>query len=241
MTPELLPHAPNIFVIGGDYMRRIRRQHSRKVRRQCAKLSKKQIKYLVLVIIAVVVYLSHLGIKPVVTTVSGNQARLMCTSIINTAVLDEMAKIPVEYESIVSIVYDSADNVKILETNTIELNKLRARLTQAVNDALAALKNRDVRIPLGTLTGMEMLSGRGPGIKLRMQPSGYVESIMQNNFDSAGINQTRHMIMIEFAVEMSAIIAPYVTQVTVRSGVVVAETIIVGTVPNIFADMGSGQ
>ena len=222
-------------------MRRIRRQHSRKVRRKCAKLSKKQIKYLVLAVIAVVVYLSHLGIKPVVTTVSGNQARLMCTSIINTAVLDEMAKIPVEYESIVSIVYDSAGNVKILETNTIELNKIRARLTQAVNEALAALQNRDVRIPLGTLTGMEMLSGRGPGIKLRMQPSGYVESAMQNSFDSAGINQTRHMIVIDFTVEMTAIIAPYVTPVTVKSGVVVAETIIVGTVPNIFADMGSGQ
>ena len=221
-------------------MRRIRRQHSRNVRRKCARLSKKQIKYIVLAVFAIFIYLIHLGIKPVIETVSGNQARILCTSLINNAVLGELADMPAKYESLVTIIYDTAGNVKALETNTVELNRLKARLLGAVNDALAMLPNHDVRIPLGTLTGIGLLSGRGPGIKLKMQPSGYVESALYNSFDSAGINQTRHMIMIEFIVEVSAIIAPYVTPVTVTSGMVVAETIIVGTVPNFFVDSNLG-
>ncbi len=108
-------------------------------------------------------------------------------------------------------------------------------MTEAVNARLSAIPDQNVSIPLGTLSGIEFLSGRGPRVKLKMLPSSYVESALVNKFDTAGINQTQHQIMIEFTVTMTAILAPYSTTVDVVTNVCIAETIIIGTVPDTYA------
>lgn len=203
--------------------------------------SKKHIKYIVLTATVLLLYLVHLSMKPVIETVSRNQARILCTTTINKAVLAELEKADVDYNSLVTITSDAAGNVSTIETDAVQLNLLKTRLTETVNNSLLQLPQQDVRIPLGTLTGIELLSGRGPGVRLKMLPSSYVESAIISSFDSAGINQTRHMILIEFTVTMSAIIAPYVTELIVTSSVVIAETVIVGTVPNIYANMGQNE
>lgn len=195
---------------------------------------KKFILFAVLAVLVLLIFLMHLSFKPVIETVSGNQARILCTSIINKAVLAELNTMQVDYASLVNLVYDAAGNIAAISTRTMELNRVKAQLTEAVNEALGQLPLQDVRIPLGTLTGIEMLSGRGPDVKLKMMPSSYVDSEFISRFDSAGINQTRHEIIIEFAVNVSAILAPYTTKVTVAASMVVAETIIVGSVPQFY-------
>jgi sporulation protein YunB len=205
-----------------------RRVHKRKIK-------KRYVACAAALILSALLYAAHLCAGPVIKTVSGNQARILCTAAINRAVLDELSRSPVQYGSFVGIIKDDAGNVAALETDALALSRLKATLTEAVNQALAALPQQDVRIPLGTLTGIELLSGRGPGVKLKMMPSSYIESEIINHFDSAGINQTRHAIAVIFTVSVSAILAPYITTVTVTAEVVVAETVIVGPVPNFWA------
>ena len=187
-------------------------------------------------VVVLILYLLHVNIKPVVQTVSANQARILGTSVINNAVMNELSAGEAEYDRLVTIVYDSAGNIAAIESNASEMNKLKARIVEAVNESLATLPDQDVGIPLGTLTGIELLSGRGPKLKLKMTPSPYVESSLVNNFDSAGVNQTRHQILIEIKVTITAILVPYITTVDVSTTVIVAETIIVGKVPDMFAE-----
>jgi len=190
------------------------------------------------VVFALIIYILHINVRPVISTVSANQARVLGAATINRAVLDELSAHEVEYDKLITIVYDAAGNIAAVESSAVEMNKLKARLTVAVIESLAALPDQNVTIPLGTLTGIELLSGRGPKLKLRMTPSPYVESALVNNFDSAGINQTRHQIFIEISVTITAILVPYITTVNVTTNVVVAETIIIGKVPDMFADFG---
>jgi len=191
----------------------------------------------VLVTAAVLLYLIHVSIRPIITTISGNQARILCNSIINNTVLEQIGNLGVGYDDLASFIYDPAGNIAAIETNAMALSSLRARVTEAVNTAIESLGTQNIRIPLGTLTGIEILSGRGPAIPLKMVPSSYVESTLLSNFDSAGINQPRHMIVIEFKLEMTAVLAPYTTTVSVVSDIIVAETILIGTVPNFYAVM----
>lgn len=219
--------AHEYIFIGGEHMQR---------RKKRGKRSKRMIWASVSALVILLMYLLHISFQPVIRTVSENQAHILATSIMNKAVLAELADMQVEYDSLVDLVYDAAGNIAAISTRTLELNRVKAQLTEAVADALTQLPLQDVRIPLGTLTGIELLSGRGPDIKLKMMPSSYVESEFTSRFDSAGINQTRHQIVIVFTVNISAILAPYTTKLTVTSSMVVAETVIVGNVPQFYFD-----
>lgn len=180
------------------------------------------------------------NLRPVIHTVSANQARILCTSTVNQTVMEELGKLDLEYDNLVTLKNDSLGRINAIETNALEVNRLQARLTDAVSERLSLLPNQNVSIPLGTLTGIELLSGRGPRVKLKMIPSSYVGSELVNRFDGAGINQTRHQLMINFNVSMSAILAPYTTSVEVSVSICIAETVIIGVVPDTFADFGQG-
>lgn len=191
-----------------------------------------------IVLLALIVFLGVMvsnNLKPVVQTISSNQAKILCTAAVNNAVVSELQKLNVDYDKLVAVLRDEAGTITAIETNAVEINRLKAILTEAVNARLSAIPDQNVSIPLGTLSGIEFLSGRGPRVKLKMLPSSYVESALVNKFDTAGINQTQHQIMIEFTVTMTAILAPYSTTVDVVTNVCIAETIIIGTVPDTYA------
>lgn len=206
-------------------------------------LRDKKIKRIVIRVICILLILAipivfGSNLKPVIITICSSQAKILCTKHMNKSVVDELENLNVEYSELVNVVTDKDGNITAIETNAVEVNKIKARLTDAVNDSIAAIPTQDVGIPLGTLTGTELLSGRGPKIKLRMIPASYVESTLTHVFDTAGINQTRHQITIEFEVTMTAILAPYSTTAVVKTNVCIAETVIIGHVPEMFADVG---
>ena len=118
------------------------------------------------------------------------------------------------------------------------MNRMKARLTEAVSNRLMSLENQDVAIPLGTLLGWQLLAGRGPEVHLQIVPASFVESNVVDTLETAGINQTQHRVCIRFTVEMSAILPGYSTSVEVADEVCVAQTLIVGQVPEFYAQNG---
>jgi sporulation protein YunB len=86
-------------------------------------------------------------------------------------------------------------------------------------------------VPLGTLTGITYLSGRGPEVKIKLHQIGAVDAQIVSKFESAGINQTKHSLKIEVKVELSAILPGHSTDVTVEDEYLVGETVIVGQIP----------
>ncbi len=175
-------------------------------------------------------------VKPVAEALMSTQGSIMCNLAVNNALVEVLSSENVEYSKLVTLVYNESGNVVAIETNTTEINRLNALLTNRVNVALSELPESDVRIAVGTLTGWQWLSGRGPRIALRMVPSSYAESRLVNRFDSTGINQTRHQIMVEFTINLTVILAPYRCSLSVPADVCIAETVIVGTVPQAYAD-----
>jgi sporulation protein YunB len=100
----------------------------------------------------------------------------------------------------------------------------------------------DIKIPIGNAVGGVIFTGRGPSFTVKILSVASVQTRFTNSFENAGINQTRHKIMLE----VSAVINLYVpgtreTTTTVTTLVEVAETVIVGQVPNVYADMGDGN
>ena len=91
-----------------------------------------------------------------------------------------------------------------------------------------------ISIRMGTLTGTDFLADRGPAVQLRIIPVSSVSSSITNEFVSGGINQTLHRIMMQLVVDISIVLPGYSTTTTVVSEFCIAETIIVGSVPESY-------
>ena len=121
-----------------------------------------------------------------------------------------------------------------------ELNRLQAGLTQRITLYLAKLRHQSVFIPLGTLLGGAIFSGRGPQVEIRLVPAEFVKTSITNVFEGAGINQTRHQIMLKVQVQMTAIIPGYSVSTQTDTDICLTETVVVGLVPEAYTVVGNG-
>ena len=92
-----------------------------------------------------------------------------------------------------------------------------------------------ISIPLGNLIGGTLLSGKGPRLKLDILSVTNVVTSFRNEFTSAGINQTRHRIILDVDVSLEVLMGPDSGTDSVLTEVIVAETVIVGSVPDAYA------
>ena len=115
-------------------------------------------------------------------------------------------------------------------------NHLQAEILDTVLTRIDQVSARELSIPIGTLTGASLLAGRGPRITVRMESVGSSEANFSNEFVSAGINQTKHQIILTVDVYVSILLPGFTTATKVSTAVTVAETVIVGAVPDTYEE-----
>lgn len=174
-------------------------------------------------------------LRPVITTMAQYQCRVVSVLAMNEAVMEELNEVQDIEQALVEVDKAPDGTVSAIEINSVEVNRLKTRLTDAVANRLLSVPKQDVCIPLGTLLGWQIMAGRGPDIPLQVVPASFVQSTIVDTLETAGINQTQHRIFIRFTVEMSAILPGYSTSVTVENEVCIAQTLIVGKVPQFYA------
>lgn len=72
---------------------------------------------------------------------------------------------------------------------------------------------------------------------LRLTLSGNVNADFKSSFESAGINQTKHQIYLNIHTSVYSFLPGFNTTTDVETNVPVAETIIVGAVPQVVANL----
>ena len=176
-------------------------------------------------------------IRPMITQTFIYQANICATDTINRAVLKIISQENVEYSSIVLLQEDEEGRPAFLETDMVALNRLKAELTSEITANLNEDANKPVQIQLGTILGGQYLAGRGPTLEFEVIPMGYVQVDFHNEFLSAGINQTLHQLMMDVKAPVSAVLPFYSVTETVHTEICIAETVIVGQVPQAFTDI----
>lgn len=177
-------------------------------------------------------FLLDLRIRPYIQSISSYQAQIYGTRVINDAIYEELASENIRYDNLVTLTQNGQGQITSLQTDMVALGRLRGRVTEAVIQEIDEMEEQQIAIALGTLSGVQLLSGRGPDVHLRVEPAGYLTSEVENRFESAGINQTRHQIMLLLDMRVMAIIPGYTTSTEIHTEYCLAETVIVGTVPD---------
>ena len=180
-------------------------------------------------------------IRPAIQSMASYQAKVYATRVLNEAVEMQLAGEGVSYQDLVVLSIGSDGKVQAVQTDVVRLNLLKAALTNAAIDQLAMLQQQVVSIPLGTLLGWQIFSGWGPAVEFRLVPGGYVDAALSHRFDSAGINQTRHQIMLRLDANIVAVLPGYTTSTEISTEFLLAETVIVGVSPDSFTQVLTGE
>jgi len=153
---------------------------------------------------------------------------------VNTAISDAVERGAFRYDSMILFEKDNEGKITALETNMAEMNRLQSEIMADVLDRLSVVSESELSIPLGTLTGTPLLAGRGPRIPIKMEFVGSSSARFENDFTEAGINQTKHRILLYVDVSVSVLLPGFSAYTKVSNAYTVAETVIVGSVPETY-------
>lgn len=175
-----------------------------------------------------------LHMKPVVVDLATARTSNAVNRIVVAAVNDAVDSGRIDYEQLVDFDKDAEGHVTALRSNMAAFNRLQASIADDILQRMAEVSSTDLAIPIGTLTGSPLLAGRGPCLRVRMQSMGTATARFDNQFSSAGINQTRHRIILDVDVHVSILLPGLTTYTKVSNEISVAETVIVGCVPETY-------
>jgi sporulation protein YunB len=174
-------------------------------------------------------------LTPNIIAIAETQARIIATEAINKAVKDKIAK-NVQYKDLISIHKDASGQITLIQINTVEINRLESETALEVIKVLREVTMDGITLPIGSATGSKILSNYGPVIRISLLPAGTADVNTVEAFEEAGINQTRHRIVLEIIANIQIIQPLLSSNITVKTHVPLVETIIIGNVPQAILD-----
>lgn len=189
--------------------------------------------FLIVTLLAVLIYAS-LQMRPLVERMAVTRVENTVNRIVSEAVDEAITSGKLSYDRLISFEKDADGRITAVHSNMAAFNQLQAEILDIVLARIEQVSARELSIPIGSLTGTPLLAGRGPRIRMRMESIGSSSAEFQNQFETGGINQTRHQIILEINVSVSILLPGFTTATKVSSAVTVAETVIVGAVPETY-------
>ena len=175
-------------------------------------------------------FIVDLSFRPIVETVNYNECHAAVSAMITRSIAAELEREDTDYSSLVTIERDESGSVCSIESNAMNINRLKNNIAARLERELDRMSGIDIMIPVGTLTGLQLLHGRGFDVGMTV-----------SEFTEAGLNQTRHRIVIHIEVTADAVIPGFTSRVPVSASIVAAETIIVGKIPDAYTHVVAGD
>ena len=174
----------------------------------------------------------------VIQSLAQTQIANTTSDLTNDAIARQIASGDIRYDRIVYFEKDLDGRITALKTNMSEVNRLKTDILNLINDEILALDTMDIGIPMGSLILPQFFSGKGPHIPVHILSIRNSDATFTSNFSQAGINQTLHQLTMVVSIDVAMLVLGKTGSFTITSEVVVAETVIVGQVPQTFLQTG---
>lgn len=204
------------------------------------KQSRKRVVALLTTVVIVFAGINY-KINPILKKMTAVQAAYIANIAIDRAAAEVLAEEDISYSDLVSLHTLSDGTVSSMTANIREMNRFKTNISKAIQQKLLNYCEREISIPIGTLTGIDLFSGRGPSVRMKIQLYGNVSANLRSKFDGAGINQTRHQIICDVKVGVSAILPGCSSFTEVENTFTVSETVLLGRVPDSFTNVDTND
>lgn len=169
---------------------------------------------------------------PTIIALSEAKAKYVATEIASQVVNEKLGKL--NYNDLVYLQKDQNSKITALQTNIVRMNQISADMASAMQEKMSKLDSLYINVPIGNAFKNPFFTNRGPMITVKIIPYGNIDTDFKTEFVTGGINQTKHKIYLEIKTKM-IVVVPLVKKGTeIVTTVPVAETVIVGDVPESF-------
>ena len=193
---------------------------------------------LIISVFLLIFFIFRLKYRDALAELARTQVTNATSDLINDAIDSQMLNNNIQYDRIVYFEKDLEGRITALKTNMSEVNRLKTAILNLINDEILAMDTSELGIPIGNFLFPEIFSGKGPSIPIRILSIRNSDASFHSAFSEAGINQTLQKLNMDIQVDVSVLVLGQINSFTVSSQVVVAETIIVGQVPEMFFHNG---
>lgn len=161
------------------------------------------------------------------------------SNVINEAVNTQISEGNIQYDDLMQLQQDASGTITALTTNMQAMNLLKSQLLILLDEKLHEVDGDEISVPSGNLTGIQLLSGRGPQIPVKIVAISNSDANFSGEFTDAGINQTLHRIMLNVALDLVILLPSGTVTEHVETDVCVAETVLLGRVPESYTYFNS--
>lgn len=186
---------------------------------------------IIIFFLSVFIYYFDKNIMPTIIVASDAEMRSRTMDIINNIVIEEYSK-KFDYNDIINIEKDQEGNIVMLQADTLKLNKIACDVSIKTQEKLREAGNIGVKIPMGYIFKKSILAFIGPKITVKMQPVGSINTKYISEFETGGINQTKHKIYVRLDTTIRVVIPLMSNDIKVQNEIPISEIIIVGKVPD---------
>lgn len=190
----------------------------------------------IIMLINIFLYKLDQAMTPTVLSYSESEMKAQAIDIINSTISD-IYDSQFKYNDVFTIEKDKFGGIQLIKADTLKLNKIASNVAIEAQKKIKVIGEVGVSVPLGYIFKNNVLARFGPKVRIKMIPKGTVETKYISEFESVGINQTRHKIYVEVNTIVKVITSTKSSEVEVKNIVPIAETIIVGKVPSTVIDL----
>lgn len=181
-----------------------------------------------------VLFFATAQMRPILESLATTRVSNTVNRIVSEAVDEAIESGNISYSDLITFEKDNEGRITAIYSNMAAFNRLQSKILDIILARIDQVSSRELSIPVGSLTGSVLLAGRGPSVSVRMESVGSSSAWFENEFTSAGINQTKHQIVLNIDVAVSILLPGFSTVTAVSNAVTVAETVIVGSVPDTY-------
>lgn len=190
---------------------------------------------LIILLLLILLYLIFsVRLLPVIKTMAVNNARTTAISTINNAAGKVLKDNKIDYDKLITLEKDSNGKINAVKADTLEIDLLKYQITNEAVKEINSINSSSLDVPVGTVIGGQLFSGMGPRVHVTIEPVGNVETNIENKFTSTGINQTRQEVILDVRASITVIVSSYNVSTNVDTNFDIADTIIVGDVPDSY-------
>lgn len=210
---------------------------------QQAKRKKRKKTFIIIsliIIIIAILSIIQIQIKPIIYTIASQKAHFEVIKIINDAVDNQLGQ-GIGYQQLVNVVTDNNGTVAYIQPDTVKITRLTTAIAQDIEESINNLSEQGIEFPIGLLTGYILLADKGPNFHIDIKPTGDVTVDISDEFEEAGINQTKHRIVLNVSAELGILIPFSSNLVKVTNSLPIAENIIVGPIPDTYLNFDTND
>lgn len=175
-------------------------------------------------------------LRPTITVIAETKAEELANKSINKAVSSVIDN-NIKYENLINVKTGEDGNIVMMQANSIIMNEIASKVALEIQSEMKKIKTTSTYIPIGTAIGSPLLAKYGPKIKVSIEPIGTVYVDFGTDFESSGINQTRHRIYLKTKTQVKVVVPLTTSTKEVKIQIPICETVIVGDVPQSYVNV----